>query len=371
MTTPFPLGMYSSNPNGNDHAAMATFEAEVDKFTVAMGAAPLFMNSFTDFGHDPSTWGSNAGWSSWSWLQSKKAGILIPVVGVPLSDNAHWSPNNVSFFQAVIVGTYDAAYTAIGDAWLSHFPLVYFRLGYEANANFMPWSWSDNAATAALWVQAFQRVVGLLRACAKKASKSVKIVWNPCCINWTALDVRSVYPGDDAVDVHGIDVYSPTYPNGLYDWAGEGRTFANGTEWAADPVNRAHYWHYQNANQWNPHGQTVGWSLQDALDFAKLRSKPVMLCETGSGGDDGNLGPIDEGAFPPVIAGVLAVSGVTVVAVLIWCTDQSDGRWGFLNGDRPNKAAAWRKAFGAVVTDASPKSQVEITDLNRRRFGRH
>jgi len=25
MTTPFPLGFYSSNPNGNDAAAMATF----------------------------------------------------------------------------------------------------------------------------------------------------------------------------------------------------------------------------------------------------------------------------------------------------------------------------------------------------------
>ena len=351
---PFPLGFYSSNPNGNDAAAMATFAGEFDKFSTLMGAAPAFMNSFTDFSRSPDTWGANAGWSAWSWAQSGKLDAVIPVVGIPLSDGQHWAPNNVAFFQAIIAGTYDAAYTAVGDAWLSRNPVVYFRPGYEANANFMPWSWSDQPSTMALWVQAFQHVATLLRACARKAGKKARIVWNPCCINWTALDVRSAYPGDDYVDEHGADVYSPCYPLDLHDWTHSGQTFTDGVAWAREATNRAHYWEFQNASQWNLEGSGAGWSMRQALNFARARCKPFMICECGSGGDDGKLGPVDDAAFPVSLANMLASSGVPIVAVMIWATDQNDGKWGFLNGDRLNKAAAWRRSFGAQAAAASP-----------------
>lgn len=370
MTTLFPLGFYSSNPNGNDAAAMATFTGEFDKFSALMGAAPAFMNSFTDFSRSPDTWGANAGWSSWSWKQSGKLDAVIPVVGIPLSDGQHWSPNNVAFFQAIITGTYDAAYTAVGDAWLANYPLVCFRPGYEFNANFMPWSWGSDAATAALWVQAFQHVATLLHASAKKAGKKVQIIWNPCCINWTALDVRSAYPGDGYVDVHGADVYSPCYPLDLHDWTHSGQTFTDGAAWAREATNRAHFWEYHNASQWNLEGSDIGWSMRMSLGFAKQRGKPLMVCECGSGGDNGKLGPIDDAAFPVALANMLITSGVPIVAVMIWATDQSDGHWGFLNGDRPNKAAAWRRSFGAqdaasniVVPTAAPAAVAPIATV--------
>ena len=360
MTTPFPLGFYSSNPNGNDAAAMATFTGELDKFTALMGAAPKFMNSFTDFTHSPDTWGANAGWSSWSWKQSGKLDAVIPMVGVPLSDGQHWGGDNAAFFQAIAAGTYDAAYTAIGDAWLANFPVAYFRLGYEFNANFMPWGVGDRTA---LFVAAFRHVAVLLRACATRAGKTAKIVWNPCCINWTQSNVRDSYPGNDYVDAHATDVYSPCYPGDLHDWTRSGASYADGAAWAREPANRAHFWEHHNANQWNLEGSSVGWSMRDALGYAKQCGKDLVIAECGSGGDDGALGPIDDAAFPVVLATLLATSGVNIVAVMIWSTDQSDGRWGFLNGDRPNKAAAWAKCFGTggaavVAAPAAPTGPV-------------
>jgi hypothetical protein len=32
--------------------------------------------------------------------------------------------------------------------------------------------------------------------------------------------------------------------------------------------------------------------------------------------------------------------------VNIWATDQADGSWGFLNGEKPNEAASWNLYFG-------------------------
>ena len=365
MSTTFPLGMYSSNPNGNDSGAMATFHGELDSFMGLMGATPRFMNTFTDFSRTPDTWESNANWSAWSWRQSGRLADVTPVVGVPLSDGQHWDTSNGAFFQAILAGAYDSAYTAICAAWLADRDVAYFRLGYEMNANFMPWACGSHPE---LWMQAFQYVATLMRTYATAQNKVAKIVWNPCCINWSQVDVRNVYPGDDYVDTHGVDVYSPTWPAGFYDWSGNNKDYNwNAAAWAADVANREHYWQYQNANQWNPQGQSIGWGLQQALDFAKLRGKPMMVCECGSGGNDSNLGPVDDGAFPPLLARVLEASGVPIEAVMIWCTDQSDGNWGFLNGDRPAKAATWASSFGAAKqADSIPAgfAVAELTDRN-------
>src|SRR5690349_9956918 len=43
------LGCYVGNPNGNDVKAMRDFEQDFDRFAMALGSAPAFMNVFTDF----------------------------------------------------------------------------------------------------------------------------------------------------------------------------------------------------------------------------------------------------------------------------------------------------------------------------------
>ncbi len=120
--TKFPLGFYSSNPNGSDAGANATFETNYDSFAGVMGARPQFMDSFVDFSQDPSQWAANAGWSAWSWAQTGNAYVgpgsgTTPVVGVPMASNADGWGNADTFYQQIAAGQYDADYAGIVDAW--------------------------------------------------------------------------------------------------------------------------------------------------------------------------------------------------------------------------------------------------------------
>lgn len=357
-TTPFPLGMFTSNPNGNDAAAMAKYEAERVRFTAIMGAPPLLMNAFTDYSLGPADWPSNARWTAWSWKQSPTAAATIPVTTLPMSWNGAWGDGALAFAQTLVTGAYDAAYTGVINAWLALFPLTYFRLGYEMDGGFMPWFIGTTAISQAAWIAAFRHLAGLVRAAAdSNADKVGMVVWNPAVINWTALSVADSYPGDDVVDVVGLDVYSPTYPLDRTDWSGGNASYPDDAAWAAVLANRQHFNRLQNASQWNPAGSTAGWSLTQGIALAKLHGKPLLICECGAGGDDAAKGPRDENALQPILAAALADAGVPILGVLIWATDQSDGNWGFLDGNTPLKAAAWAANFGAVL---SPTASVAV-----------
>jgi len=366
VASKFVVGGYFGNPNGNDAASEADFEKQFNSFVTTMGGAkPATMNAFVDFSQDPSTWASNAGWTAWSWTQSPVVKTSItPDIGIPMSDNSHWAGNaagstNDDFFKNVINGTYDGAYKGIVDAWANAgFKTFDLRLGYEMNGTFMPWFMGSDASTQADWVKAFQHLSTLMRGEASADGVTAKIEWNPNSQGWNAQPTVNAYPGDAYVDTISLDTYSPVYPNGLYNWdKNDGSYNANATEWAADPVNRAHFWSYPDANQWHPTGTGDGFGMEDAIAFAKAHGKALAISESGAGGNGTTTGPVDDPAFPQWLASELAKAqsqGVTVDHADIWDRQMGDGNWDFSpSANKPLEAAAWAKYFGVNSGTAS------------------
>ena len=359
MSSKYVVGGYFGNPNGNDAASEADFEKQFNSFVSTMGAKPATMNGFVDFGQDPSNWAGNASWTAWSWTQSPVVKTSVtPDIGIPMSDNNHWAGNaagstNDDFFKGIINGTYDNDYKGVVDAWANAgFKTFNLRLGYEMNGNFMPWYMGDDAGTQADWVKAFQHLSTLMRGEASAVGVTAKIEWNPASLAWTNQPTTSAYPGDSYVDIVSLDTYNPVYPAGYYNWdKNDGSYNANAAEWAADPVNRAHYWSYPDANQWNPTGTGSGFGMEDAIAFAKAHGKALAISETGAGPSNGTPGPADDPAFPQWLASELDKAqsqGVKIDHVNIWDRQMGDGNWDFSSAgaNRPLEAAAWAKYFG-------------------------
>ena len=366
--TAYPLGLYVGNPNGNDAAANTTFLNAFDSFKTLMGTSPLFMDTFVDFGQDPSQWDSNAGWTAWSWAQTGSAYVgpgsgVTPVIGVPLASNAGGWGNADTFYKSIIGGALDATYKGIVSSWAAQgYKTIQLRLGYEFDGNFMPWGPGNSGSPTADadFVAAWQHVANLVHQQGAASGITVQTVWNPADINWTSKSPASLYPGDSYVDIISTDAYSPVYPLDLTNWStSNSAQAANLATWAADPANRAHYWQYSDATQYALTGNNNGWSFQDTVDLAAAHHKPLSVSETGAGNNGSTTGPADDPAFPQWLAGALAQAearGVAVQNVDIWATDQSDGSWGFLNGEKPLEAAAWVKYFGTGSSVGSGSS---------------
>lgn len=77
------------------------------------------------------------------------------------------------------------------------------RPGWEHNSALHPWSALDDPV---LYASAFRRVVQVMRSV--PGAEHLKFDWNYAC-NGPALDLRA-YPGDDYVDVIGVDCYDRT-----------------------------------------------------------------------------------------------------------------------------------------------------------------
>ncbi len=77
-------------------------------------------------------------------------------------------------------------------------PASIIRLAWEFNGNWFPWSVSKTSATT--WVNCFRQVVGAIRSTDPQA----RIDW---ALNAHSGGAWSVYPGDQYVDIIGIDSY--------------------------------------------------------------------------------------------------------------------------------------------------------------------
>lgn len=371
-STPFPLGVYVGNPSGNDPAAEAAFQSQYNAFVKDMGGArPQFMDTFTDFTQDPSQWGSNASWDAWSWAMTGNGYVgpgsgTVPVVGVPLASNAGGWGNVDTFYQQIVAGDYDADYKAIVDAWAANgYKTVQFRVGYEFNGNFMAWGPGNSSSLTvnADFIAAFQHVANLIHQEGTADGITAQVVWNPADINWS-VDPTQLYPGNQYVDIISTDAYSPAYPSDLTTWSSAtattpGPQAASQSAWAASTTDLEHYWQYSNGTQWDPMPAlgASGWSMADAIEFAKENHKPLSISETGAGSNGSGLGPNDDPAFVEWLASALATAeaeGVTIQNVDIWDTDVSDGSWGFSNGERPLEEAAWGEYFGGGSSSDPP-----------------
>ncbi|SDU06035.1 hypothetical protein SAMN05444156_1730 [Verrucomicrobium sp. GAS474] len=339
------LGVFVGNPNPANPAAQAGFDARYTTFIQSMGQEPRYTDVFVDYTQPIAAWPGNAGWGSGVMKGSAQAN-LIPVVSIGLADSSvydHGKRNGdraTAMMNAIGDGQYDDVYNSIIEAFKKRgYTSMYFRIGWEMNGGWEPWYATGNAASAAAYVHAFQRVASLAH---HAAGITIKTVWCPCFLQWNGVDPTSTYAGDDSVDVVGPDMYSPVWCAQPYDWTNHSPS-PSIAAWAANPANREHYWDYPSGTQWKP---TSGWGLPAALAFCKEHKKPFALSETGTGGDDKNKGPIDDDAFPAYLGKRLSAAvadGIAIEYIIIWNLNPSDGAWLFTDGKKPKAEIAWRE----------------------------
>lgn len=233
---------------------------------------------------------------------------------LPLNVGSYASPGFT--LAQVAAGSLDSMFASLAaivrDARPRNHPKV-ARLGWEFNGQYYPWYAVGNEAN---YVAAFRRAVGILRSICPE----IRIEW---CPNWTTvvsgvtINPEPMYPGDDVVDVIGMDCYLITQ----FDQS-SGQTAAQA-------------WSYKLTS---PYG--LNWLTA----FAATHSKPVSLSEWGVNVDNA-------GGF---IDGVAAwVRANNVVHHAYWNQNNTGGNAAqfqdaLSENQYPASAAAFIAQFGPI-----------------------
>ncbi|QOZ32702.1 glycosyl hydrolase [Bradyrhizobium sp. CCBAU 53421] len=182
-------------------------------------------------------------------------------------------------------------------------PVIYVRTGEEFNGNWMPWSAAGHEQD---FVRAYRHFVEAFRS----VSDRFRFEWN-VNMGETRMNPVDAYPGDDDVDVIGMDFY--------YN-----------IKW--NPENPAQAWDEMVNRQYG---------LQWLEDFASLHKKPTAYPEWGINSDE---------AGPYIERAARWFAGHNVLYQSIW--DSNDAFAGKLSDRQyPAAAAAYVEAFGQTTYD--------------------
>jgi hypothetical protein len=209
---------------------------------------------------------------------------------------------------------------------------IYVRPGWEFNGSWEPWSAQSDPTD---YVAAFQQFVDSYRS----VSNRFEFVWTPNVGSSGMSNVAAAYPGNNYVDVIGVDMYD----NNTYQ---------------SDPTAEFNYFLTE------PYG--LNWLTQ----FASANGKPLAVPEWGVNGDN-------DSAFIQLADQWFQQNNVLFQSY--WNSDGGDFSGKLSDGSMPDAAAAYLAAFGVPnpkiagtlgpsnVTDAQtakPFSQVSISDPN-------
>ncbi len=179
------------------------------------------------------------------------------------------------------------------------------RLAHEANDTAAPYALGTTARQLALWRRFWRNTVLAMRSV---PGAHFLFDW---CINayWRPIPLRDWYPGNDVVNIIGIDAYDSGVPVGEDRWT---RIYTQ------------------------PDG------IRDVLQFAKAHGKPVSIPEWGlAPADAHNLGGNDDPAYVNGIAQVVRNNRVAYQAYF-YGHDSAQ-----LLADGARSLAAYRRHFGA------------------------
>jgi hypothetical protein len=188
----------------------------------------------------------SVGWAAGLWRELDRTILWsIPLIpeGASLNEAARGSYNNHYLAAAATLARFRAQDS-----------VLYIRTGWEFNGNWFPWSALGKEQA---FIDAWRRFVTAFRS----VSGRFRFDW---CPNFgdTGMDPAEAYPGDDYVDIIGMDIYDEII------WCN-----------IEDPVAR---WAY---NLQEPYG--LNWHC----DFAKAHHKPMSYPEWGIGGNGSGDNP--------------------------------------------------------------------------------
>ena len=322
MPAPYTLGFFGDGPD------TGSFAGDLTNFEKEMGITPTIFNVYMDFTQPTLPNTGSAAYDASSFDNSGLTKNSIPLVGMTLSSSADSTATNVTFMEQLASSTqFDAQIEGFVNDWkAAGFPTVYWRPVVEMNLTSTPGfaAWESNPS---VFINAFQKAYTLLHAASKAAGMGCVVIWNPGCSNSSpaGLATETLYPGDGFVDQIGGDIYDDLWP-----MAG------SVAQIEASPASLEAY--YNNPAEG---GSTASCLSLDVLAaFALAHNKPLCIPETGCGAN-----PSDNPTFPAWLRAKLdswVAKGLTVSFVSIW----SNGVYNFLNGSKPNEAAAWAANFG-------------------------
>lgn len=259
----------------------------------------------------------------------KGAGYDRLTFSVPMLPN-----DKVSTLEQGAAGAYDDKFRQIGAALVAKgYPDAIIRLGWEFNIAAFPWAAAKNPqAFVAYW----RRIVGVMRSV---PGARFRFDWNPTLDAAWAYPGRIapalVYPGDDYVDIIGMDVYNESWK----------------------PANTVQPQRWRDMVE-RPYG------LRWQRDFAAQHGKPISFPEWGTGTRPDGHGAGDDPFFIEQMARWIAANDVVYQGY--WDEEATTFDAKLSNGRQPASADAYRRAFGGRGRgDASEGRR------SHRRRGRH
>jgi hypothetical protein len=265
---------------------------------------------------------------------------------VPCGGPATQCQTNVTDYNLVASGGADSYYKTLATNLVAGgFGSSYIRIGWEFNASWMGWSICNQSGTGATswakdFVPAFKNIVTSMRSV---SGANFKFIWNPddgSASSCPGVHLEDYYPGDQYVDVIGLDVYD-----------GVGQTVSsNATRWN-DLLNGVNGGGWAAEKPESISGQTFkGYGLDWIAAFGKEHSKQVAIPEWGLFKTTDQSGGGDDAYFVNQMAAWLKTNDTG--PAIYW--NYGGGNMpldipNYTSGATPNATAAFKTAFSSGV----------------------
>ena len=237
---------------------------------------------------------SHSGWLPPVWAAGHADRNML--FSIPLATKQDRSLANVA------AGQYDVVFTNIAKNIASSYPNAIIRIGWEFNADWYAWSAAGRTQD---YINAFRRVSNIF----KSVSPTFTIDWCPVNGFSANASAEQAYPGDDVVDVIGLDLYND------YRWG----------DYKTDPVKR---WEWL---------KTFSHGLVWQQAFSTAHGKPMSLPEWGVNRDD-----------PYFIEQMYNWITTHDYAYVAYWNSNSAFAGALSNNQYPNAAAKYKQLFGTL-----------------------
>jgi hypothetical protein len=207
------LGFHAGLPVAGDSGSQEYYR----QFYAALQEQPTVQTLFIN--NDESN--GNGGWAASGQYQvslmdgintyTNSGSCRYPSLRFPMAMPGDFSGSG---FTNLINGSWDFRIAnSIGPLVQAGYKRIYLAPGWEMNGDWYPWS--INGSNQSQFVAAFQHVSNY---CHNYGNGSdIRMVWNPSSMFPGSYDYNTFYPGDQYVDVIGLDIYGPR------QWPGECR----------------------------------------------------------------------------------------------------------------------------------------------------
>lgn len=316
-----PVGLATDPRLGVYRGAGCEGRPRIAEFGRWLGRMPGWATDFVWPGDRPVTWQGLreiADWIADCWRGAPyRLAIAMPMLPrdgaatLPRGDAETLPRGDAATLADLARGAFDAEILHIARGFVAagHGNAV-MRLGWEFNGPWSPW---DAARDPAGFVAGWRRCVGLMRGVPGAA---FRFDWNPI-LGRSSIPPDRAWPGDDVVDVIGLDVYNQSWavprPTPEARWR-ELRTQPYGLDW-----HRA---------------------------FAAARGKPRSFPEWGTGRRPDGSGGGDDPHFIAAMAAWLRAPDIAYHAY--WDFPAEDYYAPISTGEFPRAAAMFRRHFGAA-----------------------